>query len=77
MDRLDDELRPEYDLSKLKGGIKGKYAEQYRLGTNVVVLESDVAQVFSNESMVNETLRMLIKIAQNQTEVSQYSAKAV
>ena len=34
-----DELRPEYDLSKLKGGVRGKYYEQARAGTNLVLIE--------------------------------------
>jgi len=37
-----DEIRPEYDLSKLKGKTRGKYVERYRAGTNMVLLESDV-----------------------------------
>ena len=35
-DEFDDELRPEYDLSQLKGGVRGKYAERCKAGTNVV-----------------------------------------
>src|SRR2546430_15180542 len=44
---IEDELRPEYDLTKLlKGGVRGKYVERYRAGTNVVLLAPDVAQAF-------------------------------
>ena len=58
-----DELRPEYDLKKLlKGGVRGKYAERYREGTNVVLLEPDVAKVFSNARAVNEALRLVIQL---------------
>ena len=58
-----DELRPEYDLKKLlKTGVRGKYVEQYREGTNVVVLEPDVAKVFSNARAVNEALRLVIQL---------------
>jgi hypothetical protein len=39
-----DELRPEYDLSKLKGGVRGKYAKRFRQGTNLVLLSPDVAK---------------------------------
>ena len=60
---MDDELRPEYDLSKLKGGVRGKYASRYREGTNVVLLANDVAEVFKDNESVNEALRLLIKIA--------------
>ena len=41
---MEDELRPEYDLAQLQGGVKGKYTERYRQGTNLVLLEPDVAQ---------------------------------
>ena len=37
-----DELRPEYDLSLLKGGVRGKYAKRFREGTNLVLLSPDV-----------------------------------
>ncbi len=61
--RSRDELRPEYDFSKLKNKVKGKYAERYASETNVVVLAPDVARVFKNEKSVNEALRILVKIA--------------
>ena len=57
---MDDELRPEYDLSKLKGRVRGKYVERYKQGTNVVLLEPDVASVFPDSQAVNEALRKLI-----------------
>jgi len=60
-DELDDEFRPEYDLTKLKGGVRGKYAERYKQGTNVIVLEPDVAAFFHNSEEVNEALRKLIQ----------------
>ncbi len=61
--KLDDDLRAEYDFSKLKGGVRGKYAKQYHAGTNLVLLEPDIAKVFPNDEAVNEALRQLIKIA--------------
>ncbi len=61
---LNDELRPEYDLSKLKGGVKGKYAAKYSEGTNLILLAPDVAEVFKDNESVNEALRLLIKIAE-------------
>ena len=60
---MDDELRPEYDLSKLKRGVRGKYAQRYKEGTNLILLEPDVAEVFQNNESVNEALRLLIKIS--------------
>jgi hypothetical protein len=60
-----DELRPEYDLRKLlKTGVRGKYVERYREGTNLVLLEPDVAKVFSNARAVNEALRLVIQLRQ-------------
>ena len=57
----EDELRPEYDLAQLKGRVRGKYVERYRAGTNLVLLEPDVAAVFPDARAVNEALRLLIK----------------
>lgn len=65
---MDDELRPEYDLAQLQGGVKGKYIERYRQGTNLVLLEPDVAQAFPNAQSVNDALRLLIKLAKSQVE---------
>ena len=64
----DDELRPEYDPSLLKGGVRGKYAARYREGTNLVRLAPDVAQAFPDDDSVNEALRLLIKVAKTQTD---------
>jgi hypothetical protein len=58
-----DELRQEYDLPKLKGGVRGKYLERYRAGTNLVLLSPDVAEHFPNEQSVNKALRRLIQAA--------------
>ena len=60
----EDELQPEYDFSKLKGRVRGKYAARYRAGTNLVLLEPDVAAAFPNAESVNEALRLLIKASQ-------------
>jgi hypothetical protein len=63
---MEDELRPEYDLSQLKGRVRGKYVERYREGTNLILLEPDVAAAFPDAKTVNEALRLLIKVAQTQ-----------
>ena len=60
----EDEMRPEYDLSQLKGKVRGKYVERYRAGTNLVLLESDVQAAFPDAEAVNEALRMLMKVCQ-------------
>ena len=63
----EDELRPEYDFSQLKDRVRGKYVERYREGTNLVLLEPDVAAAFPDAKSVNEALRMLIRVAQTHT----------
>ncbi len=63
MTEEDDELRPEYDMRELlKVGVRGKYVERYRAGTNLVRLEPDVAKAFPNEQAVNEALRLVIQL---------------
>ncbi len=61
---MEDDLRPEYDLSQLKNRVRGKYAERYKVGTNLVLLAPDVAQAFPDAASVNEALRMLMRVAQ-------------
>ncbi|MDP1780115.1 MAG: hypothetical protein Q8K73_07565 [Anaerolineales bacterium] len=69
---INDELRPEYDMkSLLKGGMRGKYAARYRAGTNLVLLEPEVAKAFPNEKAVNEALKLVIKLKQVQENASQ------
>jgi len=51
-------MRPEYDFS---GAVRGKYHKRYLEGTNVVVLEPDVAKRFRNSESVNEALRAYLK----------------
>ena len=60
---MNDEVRPAYDLRKLlKRGVRGKYAERFRAGTNLVLLEPDVAKVFPSEKAVNAALRLVIQL---------------
>lgn len=58
-----NELRTEYDFSKLKNGLRGKYVAGYRKGTNLVLLSPDVAEYFPDEKSVNSALRDLIHVA--------------
>ncbi len=58
-----DEMKPEYDI---RGGVRGKYYERYSRGTNVVLLEPDVAAVFHDSESVNRALRVLIDAARGQ-----------
>ena len=59
----DDDLLPEYDFS---GAVRGKYYERYQQGTNVVLLEPDVAQAFKDSDSVNRALRLLLDLARQE-----------
>lgn len=62
-DAADDDLRPEYDLAELlKKGVRGKYAKRFRAGTNLVLLEPDIARAFPNDQAVKEALRLVIQL---------------
>ena len=54
-----DELRPEYDLSKLQGGVRGKYYRQAIAGTNLVLIEPDLSKLFPDSESVHRALRSL------------------
>ncbi len=62
--RLGDELRPEYDLAQLKGGVRGKYFRQATAGTNLVLIERELAEVFPDAESVNRALRLLVNTAE-------------
>ncbi len=53
-----DDMRPEYDFS---GGMRGKYVQRFREGTNIVVLDPDVAAEFKDSVAVNDALRKVLK----------------
>jgi hypothetical protein len=59
-----DEIQAEYDFSveQLRAGVRGKYAERYASGTNLVPLDEDVAAVFPDAESVNGALRALASI---------------
>ena len=61
----DTEMLEEYDFSS---GIRGKYARRYKQGSNVIVLDPDVAKVFPDKESVNESLRGLAQIIHRQGE---------
>ena len=59
-----DELRPEYKLSDFKGkGVRGKYLKSYRAGTNLTLLDTEVASVFPTDKAVNDALGSLMNVA--------------
>jgi hypothetical protein len=59
----DDDLRPEYDFASMKGGVRGKYAARARKGSNLVLLEPEIAEAFPSEAAVNEALRGVLNTA--------------
>jgi len=66
--RNNEELRPEYDLAKLKGGVRGKYYRQVTAGTNLVLIEPELIDVFPDAESVNCALRLLANAAALATE---------
>lgn len=62
-----DSLRDEYDFSD---GVRGKHYEAYRAGTNVVLLEPDVANVFKDSATVNKALRVIAQVARDHADTA-------
>ncbi|MBA3071626.1 MAG: hypothetical protein FP829_05645 [Nitrospirae bacterium] len=63
----DPDMLEEYDFSK---GIRGKYAKRYAEGTNVVVIEPDIAKFFPDHNSVNQALRSLAEIVKKQRKTA-------
>ncbi|MBN2894527.1 MAG: hypothetical protein JXK05_01360 [Campylobacterales bacterium] len=61
------DMLDEYDFSK---GGRGKYADAYHKGTNVVKIDDDITQVFPDTKSVNEALRTLIKLLQQEPKTA-------
>ena len=72
--RRSDDLRREYDLAHLKGGVRGKYYKQATAGTNLVLLDPDVARAFPNSTSVNRALRLLQEVATKSSGATRTSA---
>ena len=70
-----DELRPEYRREDLGTGVRGKYLEAYREGSNLVLLSPDVAKAFPTEEAVNEALRSLIEVARRSVAPTKHSGR--
>lgn len=60
-----EEMRAEYDFSH---GVRGKYAKRYERGTNIVVLDPDLADLFPDSKAVNDALRILVKVARQKVK---------
>jgi hypothetical protein len=61
----EDDLQAEYDFSQMQDGERGKYVERYRQGTNLVLLDPDVAAAFPDAKAVNDALRLLLQEKQS------------
>jgi hypothetical protein len=57
-----NDMLPEYDFASMKGGVRGKYAAQYGAGTNLVLLDPEVAKAFPTDAAVNQALRAVLSI---------------
>jgi hypothetical protein len=66
-DKESEELRPGYKREDLGVGVRGKYFESYREGTNLVLLNPEVAKVFPTDESVNDALQSLINLAEKST----------
>lgn len=64
----DPDMLEEYDFT---GGVRGKYATRYAQGTNVVVIDPDVAEYFPDQKSVNEALRGLTAIIKRHKRAEQ------
>ena len=75
MKRMPDEadLLEEYDFT---GGVRGKYVERYAGGTNIVVIDPDVAEYFPDHDSVNDALRGLAAIIKRRQKAEPTSAGA-
>ncbi len=71
-----DTLRPEYDLTHLKGGVQGKYYGRATAGTNLVLIEPDLASLFPDAAAVNRALRVLADAAQSAVTSKRRRARA-
>lgn len=56
--------------------MRGKYYRRYTEGTNLVLLEPDVAEAFPDAKAVNEALRVLVKVASKRVRPSRKKKRA-
>ena len=68
----DLDMLKEYDFS---GGVRGKYAKRYAEGTNIVMIDPDIAEYFPDHDSVNEALRSLVAIIKRQRKAKQGHGK--
>lgn len=75
-DKLTDELRPEYRREDFGTMVRGKYAEQLKNASNIVVLDPEIAAAFPNAKAVNDALRGLLELARVSARVTSPPAQS-
>jgi hypothetical protein len=70
-----EEIRSEYRREDLGSGIRGKYLDAYRAGTNLALLNPDVAKAFPTDKAVNDALTSLLKLAQRSVGPTKRSSR--
>jgi hypothetical protein len=71
------DIRPEHRRDELGPGVRGKYLDAYRSGTNLVLLSPDVAEAFPTDDSVNEVLRAFVRVARRTTSKTRPATKRV
>jgi len=72
-----DDLRSEYSRESLGTGVRGKYLKDYQEGTNLVLLNPEIAEFFDTDEDVNEALRSLIELARKTTDSSKHPGRHI
>jgi hypothetical protein len=57
-------MRPEYDFASMKGGVRGEYVKRYREGTNLILLDPELAEAFPTDAAINDALRAVLKMTE-------------
>lgn len=73
---MKDELRQEYDLTKLKKSVRGKYVKQALAGTNLVLVDPELSKLFPDSASVNRALRVLCDAAGKTTTPARRARKS-
>ncbi len=67
-----DDLRPEYSRESLGKGTRGKFLNAYNKGTNLVLLNPEIAKVFSSSAAVNEALNSLLQLTEQTVKLRKH-----
>jgi hypothetical protein len=73
----ESDIRPNYRRGELGPGVRGKYLDAYRSGTNLVLLSPDVAEAFPTDDSVNEALRAFVRVARSTTPRARRTTRRV